>query len=125
MKRRPRWVVHSIAGIASAAAVTAIVGLVLRLVHPLSWLFTWLVAINLTVLVFYGLDKGLAVRGTWRIAERAIHVVEAAGGSPAGLLARGLFRHKVSVNKRTFRFVSWSILGAQVLVIGGWLAFVR
>lgn len=65
--------------------------------------------------------------GDRRIAERALHVIEAAGGSPSAPFARNLVKHKVSAEKRSFRITSWSILATHlVLAVGvGWLVFLR
>ncbi len=127
-KPRPPWVVHSAIGMAPAAAVTAVVGLGLGLGHILWWLLVWLVVINLTELAFYKIDKSRAEGGgDRRIAERAIHVVEAAGGSLSAPFARKHFIHKVRAEKRWFRVKSWSILATHlVLVISvGWYVFLR
>lgn len=127
-KSRPPWIVHSAIGIAAAAAVTAVVGLGLGLGHILWWLLVWLVAINLTELAFFKSDKLLAEGdGDRRIAERAIHVLEAAGGSLSAPFARKHYRHKVRAEKRKFRITSWSILTAHLVLANSivWYLFLR
>ena len=60
----------------------------------MSILVWYLAAINFTTWVVYGLDKGRAKSGKWRIPERTLLLLALAGGSlgaPAGMI---MFRHK-------------------------------
>ena len=65
----------------------------------MSFLTYYLAVINFLTWVTYGLDKGRAKEGKWRIPERTLLGLAAAGGSagaPAGML---MFRHKTKKAK--------------------------
>ena len=55
----------------------------------------YLIIINAAALLFYGLDKLFAVRDMWRIPERTLLFLAAAGGSPGALAGMLVFRHKI------------------------------
>lgn len=54
----------------------------------------YLTAINLVTWIAYGLDKGRAKSGKWRIPERTLLLLSLAGGSLGALAAMLMFRHK-------------------------------
>lgn len=54
----------------------------------------YLIIINLTAFIMYGLDKQKAVRHKWRIPERVLIGVAAFGGSVGALLGMRVFHHK-------------------------------
>ncbi len=54
----------------------------------------YLITINLTAFIMYGLDKQKAVRHKWRIPERVLIGVAAFGGSVGALLGMRVFHHK-------------------------------
>lgn len=54
----------------------------------------YLAAINLVTWIAYGLDKGRAKSGKWRIPERTLLLLSLAGGSLGALAAMLMFRHK-------------------------------
>ncbi len=57
---------------------------------------TWyLAAINFLTWVVYGLDKGRAKAGKWRISERTLLLLALAGGSVGALAGMLMFRHKI------------------------------
>ncbi len=58
-------------------------------------LLLYLGVINVTALVSYGLDKFYACRNKWRIPERRLLLLAAAGGSVGALLGMCVFRHKI------------------------------
>ena len=60
---------------------------------------------SLLTLLFYGLDKSAAKKGSWRIRERTLHIFALAGGWPGAMVGQGLFHHKTQ--KRSFRALFW------------------
>lgn len=61
----------------------------------------YLIGINFITFVIFGLDKGRARAGKWRVPERTLLLLSLAGGSAGALTAMLLFRHKT----RKARFV--------------------
>ena len=60
----------------------------------------WL-AINLITFILYGVDKRRARKGAWRIPEKTLLGVAAAGGSIGALAGMYTFRHKTKHIKFT------------------------
>ena len=60
----------------------------------MSILVWYLAAINFTTWVVYGLDKGRAKSGKWRIPERTLLLLALVGGSLGALAGMIMFRHK-------------------------------
>ncbi|HJC42242.1 MAG TPA: DUF1294 domain-containing protein [Candidatus Mediterraneibacter gallistercoris] len=60
----------------------------------MSILVWYLAAINFTRWVAYGLDKGRAKSGKWRIPERTLLLLALVGGSLGALAGMIMFRHK-------------------------------
>lgn len=54
----------------------------------------YLFAVNLITWIAFGLDKGRAKAGKWRIPERTLLLLSLAGGSLGALAAMLMFRHK-------------------------------
>lgn len=82
--------------------------------HPFA---AYLVAVNLVTFLFYGYDKLIAGTSLLRIPEAILHALAVAGGSPAGLVAQRVFRHKTV--KGSFQLVYWLIVVLQLGVL--WL----
>ena len=57
-------------------------------------LISWLAAVNACAFVMFGLDKWFAIRGMWRISERALFGVALLVGSPGAMLGMAAFHHK-------------------------------
>lgn len=53
-----------------------------------------IVVMGLITFIVYGVDKGKAKRGAWRIPEAALLTLSIFGGSVGGILAMLIFRHK-------------------------------
>jgi uncharacterized membrane protein YsdA (DUF1294 family) len=77
----------------------------------------WYILASLCSLVVYGLDKHRARSDDRRIPEARLHLIDALGGWPGGLIARRTFRHKT--RKANFLAVSWAIILLHAL---GWAA---
>ena len=60
----------------------------------------YLVAVNITTLLVYGIDKLNAMRNAARVPERTLLALALAGGSSGALAAVYIFRHKTK--KRLF-----------------------
>ena len=57
-------------------------------------LLVYLSVVNAASFLAFGVDKGRARRGRWRIPERTLLWLSAAGGAAGSLVAMLLFRHK-------------------------------
>jgi uncharacterized membrane protein YsdA (DUF1294 family) len=85
-------------------------------------LFLYLAAVNLATFAAFGVDKRAAERGDWRIPERRLLGLAAAGGGPGAAAAQRLFRHKT--RKEPFASQLRLILAAQAIIaaLALWLA---
>ncbi len=81
----------------------------------------YLIVINIAEFLLFGIDKGRAVKGRWRISEAALILAAVIGGSLGGLLGMKLFRHKTQHLK--FRVGIPLILLLQIM--GGSLYYFR
>ncbi len=84
----------------------------------LPWLFAYLIAINLSTMLFYGYDKLKAGKDGWRVPERVLHMLALLGGSPTAFVSQKLFRHKTI--KGSFRVWFWVIIMIQIIVVAAW-----
>ena len=57
-------------------------------------LLWYLAAVNVVTFTVYGIDKGKARRGAWRIPEKTLFLLPLLGGSVGALLGMKVFRHK-------------------------------
>lgn len=80
-----------------------------------AWAASWLVAINVVALIYFGYDKAQATQSGPRVPEAVLHALTAAGGSPGALLAMQLFRHKTM--KGRFRILFWCIVALQATLL--------
>ncbi len=69
-------------------------------------------AVNAVTVLLYAYDKRAAERRRGRTPELILHLLAAAGGSPAALPAQRLLRHKT--RKVPFQIVFWVTVAAQL-----------
>lgn len=84
-------------------------------------LYIYLCVVNLAAFVLFGIDKRRARKHRWRIPERRLLAISAAGGSLGALAGMYVFRHKTR-----HRLFVWGVpllflahIGLLVLTIGG------
>ena len=60
------------------------------------WLIVWiyLLVVNIGAFAAFGIDKGRAQRGEWRISQQNLLFLALIGGTPSAYLGRWYFRHK-------------------------------
>ncbi|MDM8561671.1 cold shock and DUF1294 domain-containing protein [Candidatus Parabeggiatoa sp. HSG14] len=75
----------------------------------------YIASINLSTLLFYGYDKMIAGGSLLRVPEWILHGLSIFGGSPTGLIAQKLFRHKTI--KGSFQWVYWTIVVVQIVLL--------
>lgn len=102
---------------------TVLATLLLDLGLALPWLWAYLVGVNLAALLAYFYDKQAAVRSYRRVPENVLHLLAAAGGSPAAVVSQAAFRHKTT--KPSFRLRFWAIFIAQGVLLTAWLMYAR
>lgn len=81
----------------------------------MKYLFLYIVAVNITALLLYGIDKSKAVRHKWRIPEHTLIGVAMIGGSIGALIGMLMFHHKT--RKPKFKFGVPVILIFQLIVV--------
>lgn len=74
-------------------------------------------AASLCAFFAFGWDKRCAVRGKWRVRERTLLALAAAGGAAGALLGMYVFRHKIRKNKFRFGVPALLILQAGILCL--------
>jgi uncharacterized membrane protein YsdA (DUF1294 family) len=66
-----------------------------------SFYWIWMIAINVTTFLLFGVDKGLAkTLKNLRVPERVLHIYTLLGGIVGHIAGRLVFRHKISREKR-------------------------
>ena len=78
-------------------------------------LLVYLLMMNVLTFIVYGVDKGKARRGRWRVPEATLLGLAALGGSVGAWLAMQLFRHKTQ--KKKFRYGVPAIFVLQLAVV--------
>lgn len=82
----------------------------------------YVVIVNIVTYGLFGWDKFQAKRGGWRISEKTLLTLCAAGGASGGLIAMNAFKHKRQ--KPLFKVaVPLFLVGHVVLV--GWIARIK
>lgn len=77
-------------------------------------IITYLLIINVVTFTIYGIDKGRARKGQWRVPESALLWLAAAGGSVGACLGMKVWRHKTLHKK--FRYGIPAIIMAQIAI---------
>ncbi len=54
----------------------------------------YILIINITAFILYGIDKVRAKRGEWRISEKSLFLVALIGGSVGAIVGMHVFHHK-------------------------------
>jgi uncharacterized membrane protein YsdA (DUF1294 family) len=80
-----------------------------------SVLLSWLLAVNLVAVVFYGWDKLAAKMAVTRVPERSLQLLAVAGGTVGAFVAQRVFHHKTS--KTGFQFWFWIIVALQAAIV--------
>lgn len=88
----------------------------------MSILIWYLSVINFTTWAVYGLDKGRAKSGKWRIPERTLLLLALIGGSLGALAGMIMFRHKT--RKAKF-FISVPVMFVVHCVIVAMLVYMK
>lgn len=87
----------------------------------LSWLLSYLIAINISTLLLYGYDKLIAGTNSLRVPESVLHIVTIAGGTPAAMVGQKYLRHKTLKESFQLRFLF--IICMQIIAIFAWIAY--
>ena len=80
-----------------------------------AWALVPYLVVSAISLGLYHTDKSSAREGGWRTPENTLHLWDALGGWPGGLIAQQWFRHKN--RKQEFQVVFWLTV---LLHLGGW-----
>ena len=75
----------------------------------------FLLSINILTFAVYGIDKYKAKKSKWRISEKTLLLLAAAGGSIGAWLGIRFFHHKTMHKK--FKYGVPAIILAQVIII--------
>ncbi len=100
----------------SFAILSALFMLLLALVGIPVWRAGFL-AVNLTTLSAFGLDKHQARCGGGRVPEAVLHMLAAGGGTPGAFIGMILFRHKTASHR--FQVILFIIATIQLLILMG------
>jgi uncharacterized membrane protein YsdA (DUF1294 family) len=97
-------------GFGIAAIATA---LLVRFTHPLA---AWGLAINLSALVVFRLDKTLAIANSLRVPEKVLLMLEAVGGTPGAAFAMWVIRPRHKTQSGGFLLQFFVILTIQLML---------
>ena len=75
----------------------------------------FLLSINILTFAVYGIDKYKAKKSKWRISEKTLLLLAAAGGSIGAWLGIRFFHHKTMHKK--FKYGVPAIILAQVIIV--------
>jgi uncharacterized membrane protein YsdA (DUF1294 family) len=107
------YVLFSLLGFGGAVLVTV-------LLSPLSSpIATWLVAINLSAVIIYRVDKSAAQAGRLRVPEAILLLLEAVGGTIGAWFAMWMIRPRHKTQSGGFLIWFFAVLAIQVLGVAG------
>ena len=78
-------------------------------------LLIYLITVNCLAFILYGVDKHRARSHAWRIPERTLIAIAAAGGSIGAIAGMRVFRHKT--RHGSFRYGLPLILALQIAAV--------
>ena len=81
----------------------------------------WLICINLTTFVAYGVDKRAAIKKSWRVPEKDLHMLEFLGGWIGAWIGQRFFRHKTA--KRSYQNMYKLMIVLEIVAIWWLLKF--
>ncbi len=102
--------------------IIAVIGYALFYVFNLSYLLTYLIAVNITTFGMYGYDKSISDKDKLRVPEIVLHLLALGGGSPTAILSQKFFRHKTI--KRAFQLTFWVIVALQFIASLVWFYYI-
>lgn len=79
-----------------------------------SFLFIFIISINVLSFLFYLIDKYNAKNGHWRIKETRLHCLSLLGGWPGAAIAQQWLKHKN--RKKSFQIRYWLTIVANIVV---------
>lgn len=91
--------------------------------HKTLFLFAifWLASINLTTFIAYGVDKRAAIKKSWRVPEKDLHMLEFLGGWIGAWFGQKFFRHKTA--KKSYQNMYHLMIVLEVAAIWWLLKF--
>ncbi len=87
----------------------------------LLFLVFWLLSINFTTFIAYGVDKKAAIKKTWRVPEKDLHLLEFLGGWVGAWIAQKFFHHKTA--KKSYQSIYRLMIVLELVAIYGLLKF--
>lgn len=91
--------------------------------HKTLFLFAifWLASINLTTFIAYGVDKRAAIKKSWRVPEKDLHMLEFLGGWIGAWFGQKFFRHKTA--KKSYQNMYHLMIVLEIAAIWWLLKF--
>lgn len=69
----------------------------------------WIIVMSVAAFIQMGYDKLRAVKGQWRVSEKALWLVAILGGGIGSFLGMVLFRHKIRKLQFTIGFLLFAL----------------
>lgn len=85
--------------------------------------YAYLITLNMLTFVIYGFDKRQSIRQGGRVPEIILHLLAAAGATPAALAAQRIFRHKT--RKQPFKAIFITIIILQIAVFSAYHVYLK